>query len=240
METSAPLFILRAQAKRLAKQDNLKLHAAQDAIAEREGFRSWSHMAAQAKADPLTQAYDAMPPGTLGLLAGRPGQGKTIMGLRLAVEALRKGRPAAFHSLDDTEANVSARLTDMGAADVVQTPRFTLDLTETIEAATIAASMAEGALVVVDYLQLLDQRRAAPALNDQVRQLREAARARQASVIVLSQIWRSFDPASRPLPDWEDIRTPNPLDVSLFDVACFLHGGRMRLSKPVLDEAHAL
>ncbi|RWX70261.1 DNA helicase, partial [Mesorhizobium sp. M2A.F.Ca.ET.039.01.1.1] len=37
-----------------------------------------------------------------------------------------------------------------------------------------------------------------------------------------------YDPARRPFPDIGDIRLPNPLDLSLFDKACFLNKGEIR------------
>ncbi len=52
--------------------------------------------------------------------------------------------------------------------------------------------------------------------------------ARKAGIILafLSQIDRSYDPESKPLPDLQDIRLPNRVDMSLFSKACFLHEGK--------------
>lgn len=80
-----------------------------------------------------------------------------------------------------------------------------------------------------DYLQLLDQQRHKPALADQVQALRAFARDKRMVVIFLSQIDRSYNSSSKPCPDLEDLRLPNPLDVKIFSKTCFLHEGTVRL-----------
>jgi hypothetical protein len=83
-------------------------------------------------------------------------------------------------------------------------------------------------LVVVDYLQVLDQRRDKPPLEDQVRELKGFARAAgRDRVPVTDQSY--LRPGLQALPRLQDVRLPNPLDLSLFDKACFLHGGMMQL-----------
>ena len=81
-----------------------------------------------------------------------------------------------------------------------------------------------GSVVVIDYLQLLDQKREHPELAVQVRTLKEFARDRGLILVLLSQIDRSYDAAVTPVPGLDDVRLPNPLDLRLFDKACFLHG----------------
>lgn len=88
-----------------------------------------------------------------------------------------------------------------------------------------------GSLAVIDYLQLLDQRRDNPPLAQQVGALRRFARARGIAIVFLSQIDRGFDPRKRPVPGPRDVRLPNPLDLALFDKTCFLHGSEVRLAR---------
>ena len=45
----------------------------------------------------------------------------------------------------------------------------------------------------------------------------------------ISQIDRSFDARRHPMPGVADIRLPNPVELSVFSKACFLHDGEMRL-----------
>jgi hypothetical protein len=46
-------------------------------------------------------------------------------------------------------------------------------------------------------------------------------------MVFISQIDRKYDSTNRPIPTLEDIRLPNPLDLALFDKACFLHDGEL-------------
>ena len=89
-------------------------------------------------------------------------------------------------------------------------------------------SAPRGTLVVVDYLQLLDQKRENPELNIQVRRLESFARSRGLIFVFISQIDRSYDPSTKPCPDLEDVRLPNPLDLTLFSKTCFLNDGRVQ------------
>jgi replicative DNA helicase len=57
-------------------------------------------LAAQAgSATPANRLFPHFRPGDLVLVGARPGQGKTLMSLELAVEAMRSGHRAAFFSL---------------------------------------------------------------------------------------------------------------------------------------------
>lgn len=62
-----------------------------------------------------------------------------------------------------------------------------------------------------------------------MRKLRAFARQRGLIIIFISQIDRSFEAAVKPLPDLDDIRMPNPVDLRLFDKAYFLNKGEARL-----------
>lgn len=90
------------------------------------------------------------------------------------------------------------------------------------------ASAPQGTLIVIDYLQLLDQKRENPSLAEQVRALRSFAQDRGVIIVFVSQIDRSYDPSKKTTPDIEDIRLPNPLDLKLFDKLCFLHNGEVQ------------
>lgn len=88
-----------------------------------------------------------------------------------------------------------------------------------------------GTLIVIDYLQLLDQKREEPPLTDQVETLRDLARRRGLIMVFISQIARSYEISTKPFPDMTDLRLPNPLDLTLFDKSCFLNNGSVRFSK---------
>jgi len=78
-------------------------------------------------------------------------------------------------------------------------------------------------------LQLLDQKRSKPAVNQQIRALQEFAGASKSIIVVISQIDRSFDPEAKRLPELSDVRLPNPVDLMRFSKTCFLHEGEVKL-----------
>lgn len=232
MSLSAPIYLLKQQAKALSRQENIPLHQALDQIAHREGFRAWSLLSSQVSAaKPVQILLSQLHPGELVLLGSRPGQGKTLLSLDLAVQTMRCGGHAAFFTLDFTPAQLDACFQTLGADRSAFGERFVFDDSDKICAGYLIETLgtpAPGMLVVVDYLQLLDQRRENPELMVQVRQLRTFARERQVIVVCLSQIDRRFDAAPGELPSGADIRLPNPLDLALFDKLCFLHQGKLR------------
>ena len=108
---------------------------------------------------------------------------------------------------------------------------FELDSSDAISADYIVSKLASapsGTLVVVDYLQILDQKREKPELMVQIRTLQSFARARGLIFVFISQIDRSYDPAVKPCPDLKDIRLPNALDLTLFSKTCFLNNGEVQ------------
>lgn len=233
MKLSAPVYILKQQAKLLSRREKIPLHQALNRIARQEGYSEWSLLAASlASANPATSLLSELCAGELALLGSRPGQGKTLLSLGLAVEAMRRGGHAAFFTLDFTRADVAARLSVIGADPGAFGDQLLVDDSDEICADYIVArldSAPPNTLVIVDYLQLLDQNRERPDLTQQVRVLRAFARRRQLIVVCLSQIDRRYDVSQREFPGVADVRLPNPLDLRLFDRTCFLNQGAMQV-----------
>lgn len=232
MKLFVPIFQLKRQAKALTKGRVIKLHDALDQIAAREGYASWSLLAAQyAKSAPLSKLYSNLTPGNLLLIGARPGQGKTLLGLKLAIEAMKQGKPSTFFSLEYTERDLNKRFTAIGVARSDFNDLFEFENSDAINADLIVSRLdtaPPGSIAIVDYLQLLDQKRDNPELDTQIRLLQGFARKKSLILAFISQIDRSYDPERKPLPDIEDIRLPNALDLSLFDKTCFLHNGQMQ------------
>jgi replicative DNA helicase len=236
MKLTAPIFILRQHARALSRKEKIPLHQALDRIALREGFNAWSLLVAKALSDkPSEKFLGQLSPGDLALIAARPGQGKTLFSLKLAVETMRRGNRAAFFTLECTRADVDQCFEIMDEKLSDFTDRLLIDDSDEICADYIAARLASAPakmLVIIDYLQLLDQKRLNASIGDQVQRLKALAQERQLMIVCLSQIDRRYDVSKQLLPGFGDLRLPNPLDIGLFTHACFLSRGRVQLAVP--------
>lgn len=232
MKLSAPIYHLKRKAKILSREQNIPLHEALDRIAEQEGLGGWSLLAAKMAATaPAGKLFSRLTPGDMVLVGARPGQGKTLMSLELAVEAMKSGNLGVFFTLEYTEKDVLDRFRDIGVERAKFDHLFEFDSSDAISADYIVKRLAaapRGTLVVIDYLQLLDQKRENPELMDQVRTLESFAREKGLIFVFISQIDRSYDPLTKPCPGLEDVRLPNPLDLTLFSKTCFLNNGEVQ------------
>ncbi len=233
MKLSAPIYHLKRRARALSREETIPLNKALDRIARQEGFNSWSLLAASAAATmPCCELLARLQPGDLVLLGARRGHGKTLMGLKLIVEALKLGRQGVFFTFECSEAEIVSHFKTIGGDFAIFSDLFQFDNSDAINADYIMdrlASAQPGTVVVIDYLQLLDQKRSNPELMVQVRALRAFAHDQGMIIVFISQIDRSYDAAAKPCPDLGDVRLPNPLDLSLFDKSCFLNDGRVRI-----------
>ena len=236
MKFTAPIFILKQQAKALSRKEKIPLHQALDRIASGEGFNAWSLLAAKAASDrPSERFLEQLSPGDLALVAARPGQGKTLFSFELAVETMRQGNRAAFFTLEITQARVAERFQIMGEKPSNFRDRLLIDDSDQICADYIATRLASAPakmLVIIDYLQLLDQKRVNASVAEQIPRLKALARERQLIIVCLSQIDRRYDLSRQPFPGFGDVRLPNPLDLGLFNYTCFLNRGRLHLAGP--------
>jgi hypothetical protein len=233
MRLSAPIHELKRKARLLSRNNHIPLHAALDRIAAQEGYVAWSLLVARASpAMPAEKLFAQLLPGDLVLLGARPGEGKTLMSLKLAVEAMKSGHRSVFFSLEYSERDVLDRFRAIGVVPIDFDRLFTFDISDDIAADYIVGMVAaapKGTLVVIDYLQLLDQKRQNPELAVQVRTLQSFARERGLIFVFISQIDRAYDPALKSCPDLDDVRLPNPVDLGLFSKTCFINKGEVRL-----------
>ncbi len=230
MTLSAPVHHLKRKAKLLSRDRDIPLHAALDHIAVEEGYNGWSLLVSKAGGAPSAKLFPRLVDGDRVLVGARPGQGKTRFSLELAVEAMKQGQRSHFFTLEYTVKDVVALFDKIGESPARYDALFRLDSSDGIHAGYIMEQLADaprGTLAVIDYLQLLDQKRDTPPLSVQVKQLKDFAAAKGVIFVFISQIDRSFEPASKPLPDMSDVRLPNPLDLSLFSKSCFIHNGEL-------------
>ncbi|MGK9262315.1 replicative DNA helicase [Sinorhizobium meliloti] len=233
MKLSAPIFQLKRRAKLMARNNSVPLHEALDQVAREEGFARWSLLSSQVAAASLSRSILArLDKGDLLLMAGRPGHGKTTLGLQLLLDAARDGRKAVFFTLEFTEQQARRHLRSLDEGPHGFCDKLEILTSDDISADYIIRHLSgseRGTVAVNDYLQILDQQRTKPALSNQVRALRDFAKQTGVVLGFISQVDRSFDPESKRLPDIRDIRLPNLVDLGLFNKACFLHNGEAQL-----------
>jgi len=233
MKLSAPIYRLKRQAKQLSRESAVPLNEALNSIAKWEGFQSWSLLATQhAKSGHAAMILAGLNPGDLVLLGARPGHGKTLMGLEFIIEAINAGNQATFYSLEYTEKDIAERLSALGSDILTNKDAFTFDTSDDICADYIIeglSSAPRGTVVVIDYLQLLDQNRSKPIIATQLPALKTFAETAGLIVIMISQIDRNYDPTTKSLPDITDVRMPNSIDLELFTKMIFINDGELNL-----------
>lgn len=241
MVLSASIPALKTKAKRLRRAAGLRLCEALDQVAAQEGYATWSLLVAKEAARPgrgvSSQAesaewLDRLEPGDLVLLGARPGHGKTRCAVQLLLRALRGGQPGWFFALQNDAPNIDALFESCGEQRARFGSQFVFEHSDEIFARDIIAKVSaapQRALAVIDHLQLLDQRRRAPELEQQVRELRAFAKQTGSILVFLSQIRSAFDQSPERLPAQQDIRLLDALDLTLFDKFLFLREGRAQL-----------
>jgi len=234
MKLSAPVFRLKRRARILSREKNVPLSKALDRIALREGYASWSLLMTRVNLNkPARVLFKQLQAGDLVLLGARPGHGKTLMSLELIIETVRQGNQGAFFTLEYTRQDVQELLHLIARDPTGCVNHIQFDHSDQICSDYIVEKLAtfpSGSVVVVDYLQILDQKRDNPDLADQVNCLKIFAEENGLIIVFISQIDRSFDHCSKTFPDLADIRLPNPVDLSVFSKVCFLNNGEISIS----------
>jgi len=207
MRLSAPVYQLKRRAKNISRVRGIPFIKALDQIAMNEGFANWSLLARHVnKRAPSSCILEKLDAGELTLLGARPGHGKTLLALDLVVDAVRAGRSGAFFSFEFTITELRERFQTLGCSSEVHGNQLLLDATDDICADHIMNRL-DGAppntVVVIDFLQALDQKRSTPKLDNQVRALKSFAVTRSMLIAFITQIDRSYNSAVNPVNDGE-------------------------------------
>ena len=213
-----------------------------DQVAQNEGYLSWSLLQTQQKlVHPKTkrEVLEYLNPGDLMLIGSRPGLGKTELALDILFQAIDEGRHCYFFSLEYTHTNITAHFNKL-LDDNFNTRYLSVDLSDDISASYIVEktrnTISTAGIIVVDYLQLLDQKRSNPEVQEQLEILKSYAREVKCIIIFISQLDRSFDENKISLPEINDVRMPNEFDLTLFNKLMLIHGDRKLFLKPAQFE----
>ena len=231
MKLSAPIYVLKSQAKALKRRQNISLTEALDQIAKQEGFATWSLLAAKSKSllpSSYSEMLDFLNPGDLVLVAARPGMGKGIFAIGLIAQAFSGDRPKPhLFTLVEREEDTLSRLAAYGDPSTDNPDLCWIDCSNDICADYIIAMAKDrvrpGTLIVVDYLQMLDEKRVNPPLQTQIESLQNFAKTTGAILLFVCQIDRAVADRANQRPTISDIRLPNPLDLALFNKIIFLY-----------------
>lgn len=230
MKLSAPIYQLKSRAKALRKSCSCTLSKALDQVAQQEGFSSWSLLQSKTK-DLLPKRYedilDYFNEGDLVLLGARPMVGKTSFATGLFVKSvLRQLQKNYYYSLAEIGSDVVGRMKAYASFIEDSGNMYEIDCTDEICADYIigktTGQIGPGSLVVIDYLQLLDERRVTPPIQEQVQKLKSYAQKQGCIIIFIAQINRKVEYRADRKPSADDVRLPNPLDLKLFNKMLFL------------------
>lgn len=231
MKLSAPVHTLRSRAKKLKKEQSVTLVEAQNLIAQQEGFGSWSLLIAQQ--DNLlpnnpAELIDYLNEGDMVLVGARPRLGKTLFTSSLIAEASRAGHPpGAYFTLVDLEVAARERIHNHLVAEGLSGDEVYVDCSDDICAEYIIARLesrpVRGALVVVDYLQLLSEKKQHTPLDEQLGLLKSFAKTSGCKILMLTQLDRQLDLEPDQCPTLASVRLPNPVDLTRFNKVIFLY-----------------
>ncbi|MBT4760873.1 MAG: DNA helicase [Bdellovibrionaceae bacterium] len=230
MKLSAPIHVLKIQAKKIKKEENITLAEALNRIAQQEGFISWSLLQAKSS-NILPQNFDEIlsyfNAGDLVIIGARPQYGKTNFAIGLFVKAIQEKRVKSYYfSLAETHKSVADRIANYDELIGMDNSVFELNYSNDICADYIISKtnneVGKNSVIVVDYLQLLDEKRINAPLQEQIEKLKSYAKEKQCIIIFISQLDRKLESKINKSPTDADLRLPNPLDLSLINKRVYL------------------
>ncbi|MBT4790511.1 MAG: DNA helicase [Halobacteriovoraceae bacterium] len=230
MKLSAPIHILKSKAKSLKKSELITMTEALDKIANKEGFGSWSLLQSKSS-DVLPRSYDEILDffngGDLVLIGARPSYGKTSFTIGLFVKAIQLKRSKSYYfTLSETHKDVAGRIGIydgyIGRNDELFELNYSNDICADYIISHTKGDIGNNSVIVIDYLQLLDEKRINEPLQVQIEKLKKYAKEKNCIIIFISQVNREIEYQNDRRPTKDDIRLPNPLDISLLNKIIFL------------------
>lgn len=223
MKLSAPVYVLKSQAKALKKAQGFSFSQALNEVARQEGFATWSLLMSKSERIVPTnysEVLDFLNEGDLMLVAARPRVGKTVFAYGLLAQAEEKKRPKGhLFTLVESEHDARKRFDSKDLCWI--------DCSDDINADYIIAAtrsrVKPGSLIVVDYLQMLDEKRTNAPLQAQISSLQAFAKSSGCIIVFLCQLDRQVGERLDQRPTIADVRLPNPLDLKIFNKILFLY-----------------
>jgi replicative DNA helicase len=193
----------------------------------------------------------------LTVLAARPSMGKSALAMDIAANVAEQGEPAMFFSLEMSSAALAERLLCAWAeVDANRLRRAMIDDSDRRKLVEASAALSQIplviddtpnqnmqriaatcrrqkrrkglALVVIDYLQLIEPDNAKEPRQEQVakvsRRLKGLARELEVPVLCLAQLNREVDKRTDPRPRLSDLRESGAIEQDA-DVVAFVHRG---------------
>ena len=230
MKLSAPVYVLKSQAKELKKSQNISLSVALDEIAKKEGYATWSLLISKHENDVPDKFGDVLEflnPADLVLVAARPGQGKTTFAAGLVSQAAKSGRPISYlftvlERESESEQRIAVYLGSEQESNNICKVGSSDDISADHIVEAIGDKVAPGTLIVVDYLQLMDEKRINPPIQEQIERLKAFAKEHCCIFVFIGQIDPQVDGRDDRMPGLEDVRLPNPLDLNMFNKIIFM------------------
>jgi replicative DNA helicase len=182
----------------------------------------------------LEKLIGCLRPGLLGVIAGRPGMGKTSLALHFAARAEFPGVRLLF-SLEMSDTEICHRLQDLEKCDEL----FIDDSSQqSVQSMALFARELEAKLVVIDYIQLVRPSDLRLPREQQIseisRGLKALAKDASCAVLVLSQLNRSSEREQR-APNLSDLRESGAIEQDA-DFVLFLDKAEEYRRDPAIEE----
>ena len=191
--------------------------------------------------------------GTLNVIAGRPGIGKSALAVNIAANIAERGIPVVYYSLDMSKDEIDSRLKMSGKTECSSKLIVDDDITLVSDPMKIKSKLMElvdkpetkPGFVIIDYLQLLcmpgfkgkSRRDESAAIS---RELKHLAIKYDVPILILSQLSRTCWREDH-VPELADLGKYNTLDQDADSIVCIVRPSWFkRAPYPAIEDAQLI